>query len=129
MKTLLHFESVRSTANAREEIEAVTAIWPVPFDLPYLDGHFPGQPIVPAVAIVDISVELLRREAFKSGYHLKGIKTSKFMNPLMPSAEIEVMVDIDCRRVSENEWSVDWKLRSEEATASPHLIARLSLLF
>jgi 3-hydroxymyristoyl/3-hydroxydecanoyl-(acyl carrier protein) dehydratase len=119
LRNVFKFENVEAAQ------DRVTAIWNVPFDLPYLEGHFPSQPIVPAVAIVDASIELLKRTV-SPAVSLKGIKTSKFLNPLVPGLK----VDIECRRINDQEWSVDWKAPSEVDGHAPslHLIARLALV-
>jgi 3-hydroxymyristoyl/3-hydroxydecanoyl-(acyl carrier protein) dehydratase len=122
-----------------EGLVQIQATWLVPADLPYLEGHFPSQPIVPAVAIIDASSDLIascieKTTANGSKLTLKGIKATKFLNPLLPG----LTVGIQCRRIgfadSAQEWSVDWTVKSTEGalaeqTPSVHLIARLILVF
>lgn len=119
------FEVLEKAEDVSTGESKLRATWLVPNDLPYLEGHFPSQPIVPAVAMIDASVELLRRSFGVGGF--RGIKTSKFMNPLVPGLTVE----IECKKVGERDWTVDWKTISEakEHTPSFHLIARLLLLF
>lgn len=94
----------------------VTATWIVPQDLPYLQGHFPGQPIVPAVAILDATNELLNR-ALRQNLELTQLKNAKFTKPLEPTQA----VSIECMRVVDNEWTVDWSIQGE-------LVARLLIV-
>ena len=90
------------------QAEFISAKWHVPEDLPYLQGHFPGLPMVPAVAILDATTELLT-QGLKQSLRLSQVKNAKFSKPLEPKTVIE----IECRRivssVSNQEWSVDWK--------------------
>ncbi len=39
--------------------DATRVTWTLPRSLPYFDGHFPGNPIFPAVGIVDASLHAL----------------------------------------------------------------------
>lgn len=80
------------------------------------------MPIVPAVAIVDASLEFIKQASGLSKLDLKGVKSAKFLNPVIPDLEVE----IEARAVNENEWMVEWKTRTEPN--SMHLLARLSLL-
>lgn len=51
-------------------------------DHPCLAGHFPGNPIVPGVVILD---EVIRAfEAAHSGRRLLGVPVAKFLLPLRP---------------------------------------------
>jgi 3-hydroxyacyl-[acyl-carrier-protein] dehydratase len=60
---------------------------------PSLEGHFPGQPIVPGVVILDEMVKAFRRNR---GHpcKIKKILSVKFILPLEPGARIEFVFDI-----------------------------------
>ena len=60
---------------------------------PSLKGHFPGQPIVPGVVILDEMIKAFRKER---GHHCKiqKIPSVKFLLPLEPGAQIEFIFDI-----------------------------------
>lgn len=53
----------------------------VPADHPCLAGHFPGNPIVPGVVLVERVLDAMRDEV---GRPLSGIPNVKFLHPLRP---------------------------------------------
>jgi 3-hydroxymyristoyl/3-hydroxydecanoyl-(acyl carrier protein) dehydratase len=81
------------------------AQWVACAELDYFQGHFPGNPILPAVAIVDVSIEILRRALGKQSLYVKTIKSSKFMEPVLPGTLIEIAF----HESSPNEWFFEWK--------------------
>lgn len=61
----------------------------VPADHPALPGHFPGQPIVPAVVILD---ELAAHLAtMMPQAHISRLISAKFMSPLLPGQVCQVI--------------------------------------
>ena len=60
----------------------------IPADHPALPGHFPGQPIVPAVVILDEMSEQL--VAFAPGAQISRILSAKFVSPLLPEQPCSV---------------------------------------
>ncbi|MBS1220425.1 MAG: acyl-CoA synthetase/AMP-acid ligase [Proteobacteria bacterium] len=55
---------------------------------PSLAGHFPGNPIVPGVVILD---EVIRAfEAWRPGERLTGIPVVKFLAPLRPEQSFTI---------------------------------------
>jgi 3-hydroxymyristoyl/3-hydroxydecanoyl-(acyl carrier protein) dehydratase len=56
-------------------------------DDPCLEGHFPGNPIVPAVVILDSVVDVAEQHLEGSVY---GIERCRFRAPLHPGAEFRV---------------------------------------
>jgi len=79
--------------------------WKIPTDLPYFQGHFPGNPIFPAVGIVDASFVLIRKKLSNPRLALIGMSTSKFMNPMGPGQEVQ----IDLKEINPGEWEAVWK--------------------
>ncbi|MBX3022101.1 MAG: hypothetical protein KF799_10545 [Bdellovibrionales bacterium] len=93
--------------------------WTVPADLPYFAGHFPGNPVFPAVGIVDASLELIRKQTGNTGLFLAGVVSAKFMQPIGPQARVH----IDVSDVGGGEWECEWS----EAANHERKIASLRL--
>ena len=100
----------------------VNSSWTVPKELSYFDGHFPGNPILPAIAIIDISNELLNRALSKSLY-LTSIKTAKFTGLVIPGLTVQIRAIL----VAPAEWQVDWTNSSGDSSISK--LASLRLIF
>lgn len=81
-----------------------TTEWTVPADLPYFDGHFPQNPVFPAVGILDASVFYLQSVLGQWDLELVGIVNAKFLNPIAPGQRVSVEI----RRDKINAWQVDW---------------------
>jgi 3-hydroxymyristoyl/3-hydroxydecanoyl-(acyl carrier protein) dehydratase len=69
-----------------------------PCGQPYFAGHFPGRPIVPGVALLEVVVEFAR-EWLGARCRLSELPVVKFMAPLGPGEEFVVMLEeqTDCR--------------------------------
>ena len=61
-----------------------SAMWIVSADLPYFEGHFPNNPILPAVALLDLSEELLKT-ILKKQVQFKSIGSAKFLETIEPN--------------------------------------------
>ena len=66
----------------------------VPEDHPCLAGHFPGNPLVPAVVILDFVIDLAERW-LGPWLRVSGISQAKFLAPLMPTERAEVFVELE----------------------------------
>lgn len=58
----------------------------VDFDAPFLQGHFPGNPIVPGAILLAYSAQAL----LELGYEIKHIQRMKFVRPLIPDQPFEI---------------------------------------
>ena len=65
---------------------------------PSLKGHFPGNPIVPGVGILDTVQQAI--EAWQGNIRPKSLPTVKFMNPLLP--EHEYMINLQMNEAAIN---------------------------
>lgn len=62
----------------------------IPFSHPCLDGHFPGNPVVPGVIILDEVMQGIA-SVYPSA-RIKNISAVKFLNPLKPNILVHVHV-------------------------------------
>lgn len=88
----MEFEIERSAPERTDRGERCVVHARVPSELRYLEGHFPGQPIVPGVAQL---VPLVYREARIAWPDLAAptsIKRLKFLEALRPGDELEVQL-------------------------------------
>lgn len=87
--------------------------WTLPHDLPYFDGHFPGNPIFPAVGIVDASVfalgRLLGREVL-----VDSIQSAKFTQVIGPAQPVEIAFE----STGDLTWTVGWTLKAAGQTVA-----------
>ncbi len=59
-----------------------------------LTGHFPGNPVVPGVVLLDEVTHVLRGHV-GVGLRITGMPTLKFLSPLLPAEDFHINVDID----------------------------------
>lgn len=104
--------------------ESITGIKNVTFNEPFFQGHFPGQPIMPGVLIVEAMAQVGGVMAFltltegkgKSVYFMS-IEKAKFRRPVVPGDQLRLEIKVVQQRG--NVWklsgsaTVDGKLVSE----------------
>ena len=61
----------------------------VPADHPSLDGHFPGQPVVPAVVLLDAVLAAIRT---RGNFVLRSIPVAKFLQPVLPEERVSLHI-------------------------------------
>ncbi len=79
----------------------------IPADLFYFDGHFPHNPVLPAVAIIDLSVDFLKRSQAPQNMELQEVVDAKFSQPVRPNSTINLEVTLI--NTTQNLWQVVWK--------------------
>lgn len=80
--TLLEASGADGTYRARLRLEPSS---------PLLGGHFPGRPILPAIAHLGLALEGARRLE-QRGLSLVGVRGVRFRRPLEPGAAIELVL-------------------------------------
>lgn len=83
--------------------EKVTGIKNVTINEPFFQGHFPGNPVMPGVLIVEAMAQVAGILAFKSGVEGTGvlfmsIEKVKFRRPIVPGDQIIFEVNVMHRR-------------------------------
>ena len=108
-RSIFQFGSVEAT-----ETGGFRCQWQVPSDLPYFVGHFPGQPVMPAVAILDGSQEFLRAGGLKVSPVKITLKKAKFLALVAPGMNLELSAE-----PLNGQWQVRWLNR--DAPSGPRL--------
>jgi 3-hydroxyacyl-[acyl-carrier-protein] dehydratase len=102
--------------------ESATGIKNVTINEPFFQGHFPGQPIMPGVLVIEAMAQVAGVMAFSSGMEGKSvyfmsIDNAKFRRPIVPGDQ--VMMEIKVLKQRGNVWkfsgmaTVDGKAVSE----------------
>jgi len=68
----------------------------IPADHPSLPGHFPGQPIVPGVVVLERVLEAI--EATQGPLGPLRLPQVKFVQPLLPGEVADILLDGDAPR-------------------------------
>jgi 3-hydroxymyristoyl/3-hydroxydecanoyl-(acyl carrier protein) dehydratase len=74
-------------------------------DCLYTDGHFPNNPVLPAVALIDGSIEILKKITGKNSLEYR-VKMAKFTNIIPPNSALEIYAYC----ADGKNWLVDWYL-------------------
>ena len=61
--------------------------WIVPAEHPAFDGHFPGNPIVPGVVLLDRAILFAEELIGKSGLNWQ-VGNAKFFSPVLPEGAL-----------------------------------------
>lgn len=65
----------------------------IPPDHAALPGHFPGQPVVPGVVLLDRLIEAAEASLGRP-VHVTGLPQVKFLAPLLPGEEAHAVIDV-----------------------------------
>lgn len=102
--------------------ESIVGIKNVTFNEPFFQGHFPGQPIMPGVLIVEAMAQVAGIAAFSTGMEGKAvyfmsIEKAKFRRPVVPGDQLRLEVKVLQHRGKVWKFSgaavVDGKIASE----------------
>lgn len=62
----------------------------IPADHPCLPGHFPGQPLVPGVVLLDAAFALVESGLGEPARVVDGVISAKFLVPVRPDQPVDV---------------------------------------
>jgi 3-hydroxyacyl-[acyl-carrier-protein] dehydratase len=79
--------------------KSITGIKNVTFNEPFFQGHFPGQPIMPGVLIIEAMAQVAGIAAFSSGMEGKAvyfmsIEKAKFRRPVVPGDQLRLEIKV-----------------------------------
>lgn len=77
--------------------------WCAHHDDPYFNGHFPGNPILPAVASVHHAFRFLKEQLKQPELRLIEIKSAKFAAPIPPNTQVKT----EAAQVKADEWHLE----------------------
>ena len=100
----------------------------VPVDHPSLAGHFPGNPVVPAVVVLQQVLDAVQAgpgSGCTSQWRLRRVLAAKFLLPLRPDEGFEILVrmtgtrvDFRCERGAELVVLGSWEMTMDAARQS-----------
>ena len=107
-----------------EIVKRIVGIKNVTINEPFLQGHFPGQPIMPGVLIVEAMAQTAGVLAFKSmpeeskkrAVYFMGIDKARFRRPVHPGDQIRMEMVLSKQRKSV--WVFTGKAYVEEQLAA-----------
>jgi 3-hydroxyacyl-[acyl-carrier-protein] dehydratase len=81
-------------ANDNNHIEAIAD---VPADSPWFSGHFPGEPILPGIALIHLVKQAIIQEALKKGdkLQLHALRRVRFIQPVWPGETLSVSISAE----------------------------------
>lgn len=79
------------------------------------DGHFPGQPVVPGVCLVQMGKEMLENIVERKLFLEKG-STIKFLNVVDPQITAKIQLDIKIKSNQPEAISTDFSISFESTT-------------
>ena len=85
-----------------KKLTSATAIMYVKKDKFYVDGHFPGQPVLPGVLIVEafgqaaaaLTAHGIDKETYENKLvYLMSVEKARFRNPVIPNCKLELKIE------------------------------------
>ena len=99
-------------------LKSATAIMFVKKNAFYVQGHFPGQPVMPGVLIVEafgqaaaaLTADGIDKETYENKLvYLMGVEKAKFRNPVIPDCQL--LLDIEAIRSHGRVWKYKGEAR------------------
>ena len=113
-----------------KKLSSATAVMYVKKNKFYVDGHFPGQPVLPGVLIVEafgqaaaaLTAHGIDKETYENKLvYLMSVEKARFRNPVIPDCKLELNIEairshgrvwkykgeafVDKKKMADAEWS------------------------
>jgi len=100
----------------------IEALADVPAESPWFSGHFPGEPILPGIALIHIVKEAIVQKVLKKGekFQFHSLKRVRFTRPVRPGDRL--LVNISADDTGEEIW-FHFKVACKENIVSSGMIA------
>lgn len=97
-------------AGKSNEIEALSL---VPTDSPWFPGHFPGEPILPGIALIHTVQQVILQNAKKSNENVRldALRRIRFVQPVKPGETLKLNIS---REDAGNEILFSFKIANKE---------------
>jgi 3-hydroxyacyl-[acyl-carrier-protein] dehydratase len=100
---------------------SITGLKNVTINEPFFQGHFPGQPIMPGVLMVEAMAQVAGMLAFSSGVDAHSvfflsIEKAKFRKPVVPGDQLRMEIKVLQRRG--NVWKFSGVAKVDDKVAS-----------
>ena len=72
----------------------IEALADAPADSPWFSGHFPGEPILPGIALIYMAEQAIFRDALSKGgqVFLQALKRVRFTQPVRPGETLSINI-------------------------------------
>lgn len=87
--------------------------WRVKENIKFFNGHFPNNPVLPGVLIMEGSLEFLRKH-LERDLILKKVISCKFMAPITPQMDLKIIFN----KINLNTWNIDWIIKENNNSAA-----------
>jgi acyl carrier protein len=104
-----------------QEPNRIEALALVPVDSPWFSGHFPGEPILPGIALINLAWQTIIHNAEKIGEEisLNALRRVRFTRPVRPGENLSLIVTAEA---AHEETIYSFKVISQKNTVCSGLI-------
>ena len=104
-----------------QEPNRIEGLAVVPVDSPWFSGHFPGEPILPGIALINLAWQAIIRNVEKTGEEisLNALRRVRFTRPVRPGENLSLSVTAEA---AHEETIYSFKVVSQKNTVCSGLI-------
>lgn len=106
------------------EVGEIEASCFVPTDSPWFEGHFPGEPILPGIALVHTAQQAILQNAQKKNEQVKlgELRRIRFVQPVRPGEKLHLNITREETKNAGDEVIFSFKILKGENIVSSGLI-------